>query len=104
MDNMDVRIKAAADALHEAGRQQAISRRHSKEREAEVARTFDLMMDRVLLHFPLPKREKFKSLKEFEKHSLAAMQHRVQLVLTILVEGNDDSDDGNPFENTRLTF
>jgi hypothetical protein len=104
MDNMDARIKAAAEALHETGRQQAISRRHNKERESEVGRAFDLMMDRVLLHFPLPKREKFTSLKEFEKHSLAAMQHRVQLVLTILVEGNDDSEDTNPYENTRLTF
>jgi hypothetical protein len=103
MDNMDMRIKAAANALHEAGRQQAISRRHNKEREAEVGRAFDLMMDRVLLHFPLPKREKFTSLKEFEKHSLAAMQHRVQLVLTTLFEPND-GDDVNPYENTRLTF
>jgi hypothetical protein len=103
MDNLDTRIKVAAEALHEAGRQQAISRRHNKEREAESRRAFDQIMERVLLHFPLPKREKYKSQQEFEKHSLAAMRHRVQLVLTILFERND-GDDSNPYENTRLTF
>jgi len=103
MDNLDAKIKAAAEALHEAGRQQAISRRHSKERKSEVRRTFDQMMERVLLHFPLPKRERYRSPNEFEKHLLAAMGHRVQLVLTILFEAND-GDDSNPYENTRLTF
>jgi hypothetical protein len=103
MDNLDAKIKAAADALHEAGRQRAISRRHSKERESEVRRTFDLMMERVLLHFPLPKRERYASPEVFEKHSLAAMRHRIQLVMTLLFEAND-GDDVNPYENTRLTF
>jgi len=103
MDNLDAKIKTAAEAIHEAGRQQAISRRHSKEREAEARRAFDQTMERAVLHFPLPKREKFRSQQEFEKHSLAAMQHRVQLVLTILLEAND-GDDTNPYENTRLTF
>jgi hypothetical protein len=103
MDNLDARIKAAATALHEAGRQQAISRRHSRERESETRRAFDQMMERVLFHFPLPKRERYSSDKEFEKHSLAAMRHRVQLVITILLESND-GDDVNPYENTRLTF
>jgi hypothetical protein len=103
MDNLDARIKAAAEALHEAGRQQAISRRHSREREAETRRTFDQMMERVLLHFPLPKRERYASPEVFEKHSLAAMRHRIQLVLTILLEAND-CEDANPYENTRLTF
>jgi hypothetical protein len=103
MDNFDTRIKAAAEALHEAGRQQAISRRHSKERGSEVRRTFDLMMERVLLHFPLPKRERYASPEVFEKHSLAAMRHRIQLVLTILFEASN-GDDSNPYENARLTF
>ena len=47
MDNLDARIKAAANRFDEAGRQQAISRRHRKERESEVRRTFDLMIERV---------------------------------------------------------
>jgi hypothetical protein len=104
MDNLDAKIKAAAEALHEAGRQQAINRRHSKQREAEVGRAFDLMMDRVLVHFPLPKRKTCTSLKEFEKHLLAAMRHRVQLVITILSAANNGGDDVNPYENTGLTF
>jgi hypothetical protein len=103
MDNIDAKIKAAAEALHEAGRQQAISRGHSREREAETRRNFDLMMERVLLHFPLPKRERYRSFEEFEKHSLAAMRHRIQLVITILFESNHGYD-GNPYENTSLTF
>ncbi|HXM62975.1 MAG TPA: hypothetical protein VN950_19085 [Terriglobales bacterium] len=103
MDNLDTRIKAAAEALHEAGRQQAISRRHRRDRESETRLAFDQMMERVLLHFPLPKRERYSSPKEFEKHFLAAMQHRLQLVITILSESND-GDDVNPYENTRLTF
>jgi hypothetical protein len=103
MDNLDAKIKAASESLHEVARQQAISRRHGREREAEVRRTFDHLMERVLLHFPLPKRERYSSDKEFEQHSLAAMRHRVQLVLTILSESND-GDNVNPYENTRLTF
>jgi hypothetical protein len=86
VDKLDAFIKRCATALHEAGRQRAVARRHRKEEEAAIRRNLTDLEDRIALHFPPTKRESRLDLTDaqFKKLQAAETAHRMQLFLTVV--------------------
>ena len=88
MDVLDKIIHKCATALHEGRRQQAVERRHEKDREAKIRRDLDQLQDRILLHFPPTKRDARPDLsdKQFQRLQKAEAAHRTQLFLMLVRE------------------
>jgi hypothetical protein len=107
MNRLDQFIKSAATTFHEIARQAAVGRRHARDREAEAAREVDQLMDRILFHYPLTKRESRHDLsdEQFKQLRMAEAAHRTQLLLSVIARLASDAEGATDhFENTDLTF
>jgi hypothetical protein len=101
MDSLDKFIHRCAEALHEAGRQRAVQKRHERDREAKIRVALETLEDRILLHFPPTKRESRLDLndEQFKRLQEAEAGHRLQLLLAVVsmagIAGDEPESDLN---------
>lgn len=106
MSSLDELIHSVALEIHEGNRQQAVQRRHMRDREAAASRMIETIVDRLLFHFPLTRREQRPDLSEtgFKKLQQAELAHRNALLIRIADVLSSVEDGNNSFENRDLTF